>query len=87
MATPSDIIGRITSKPASPALKGFIEITVYQERLLIAVSTILSVSDRGPQGCTLTLASDIIHNSETLHPILHLKETYEDIIALLVKAQ
>jgi hypothetical protein len=78
----SDLWSRIAPTP----LKGFIEFIIEERRILVAISNIISVADRGADGCVLTIREHSIGLSSQAGSA-YLKNSYDEVVALLKQAQ
>lgn len=71
----------LPSRPPAPALpKGFLEVSAYGKRHLLALTTIAGITDTGSETCTVHL------NTAKPH-FIFLHQSYDEVMALLANAQ
>ncbi|MGI4873406.1 MAG: hypothetical protein ACRYFX_19785 [Janthinobacterium lividum] len=66
-------------------MKGFINVTMYDKPMLLAISAIVSIAKRDNGTCTITMVTPVAITSS--YPVVLPGETYEEILALLEQAQ
>jgi hypothetical protein len=81
--TPSDVLSKMMS---SPTLKGFIELQIENRRVLVALSSILAVSDLEGE-CEITFVSQAPAFNLGAGTTVFLKKPYTEIVELIKQAQ
>lgn len=81
--TTSDILSKMMS---TPTLKGFIELKIENRRVLVALSSILAVTDLEEE-CEITFVSAVPAFNLGAGTTVFLKQSYGEIVELIKRAQ
>jgi hypothetical protein len=70
-------------------MKGFIELTIYDKRVAVAISNIVGIRDRREEGSSESLPTTITLNTgiESIGAIIYPDLTYDEVLALIEAAQ